>query len=208
VTNVAADPDSSRGLLVAVEGVDHAGKTTLTAALAKRLRERGVTVACRREPSDGPIGTQFRRWSAADPPMSAPTMALLSAADRHEQQPGLLTDLGGHQVVLSDRYYLSGLAYHRADGIETRWYRLLNQHVRRPDVYLLLDIDMSMARSRAGARDGRWEEPDLAGRLPAAYAEAEALAIFEDAARVCHLDASAPAGTVLKAAMTVLEGLL
>ena len=41
-------------LLVAIEGIDGSGKTTLTAALADGLARRGIRVTSCREPSDGP----------------------------------------------------------------------------------------------------------------------------------------------------------
>ncbi|MEV6525032.1 dTMP kinase [Longispora sp. NPDC051575] len=205
---MAGDVDSPLGLFVAVEGVDHAGKTTLTAALAAALTARGLAVASRREPSAGPIGTQFRLWSAATPPMPAEAMALLSAADRHQQQADLSADLAAYAVVLSDRYYLSGLAYHRADGIDLTRYAAFNTGIRRPDLYLVLDVDPATASGRAGAPDGRWEQPALAHLLPGSYAEAVAHVVFCDRTPVHRLNANATAGDVLDYALSIVEGRL
>ena len=41
-------------ILVAIEGIDGSGKTTLAAALAGSLARRGMRVISNREPSDGP----------------------------------------------------------------------------------------------------------------------------------------------------------
>jgi dTMP kinase len=112
-------------LFVAVEGVDRAGKTTLVAALANTWRARGLAAATRAEPSRGPIGQLFRELGS-DPALSAMAAALLSAADRRHQQPALAADLAGHDLVAADRYYLSGLAYHHAEGVDPDVYRALN----------------------------------------------------------------------------------
>ncbi|RKN49870.1 dTMP kinase, partial [Streptomyces klenkii] len=107
----------AEALFVAIEGIDASGKTTLTASLAAALRTRGLAVATHKEPGHGPVGELFRRLSASGrcPPT---TMALLSSAERHAQQEALAAALRRHQVVIADRYYLSGLAYHAADGID------------------------------------------------------------------------------------------
>ena len=46
-----ADPGAQ---LVAIEGIDGSGKTTLAAALAGSLARRGMRVTGHREPGDGP----------------------------------------------------------------------------------------------------------------------------------------------------------
>ena len=193
----------SGALFVAVEGVDGSGKTTLTAALAVELRGVNRLVARRTEPSSGPVGVFFRQLSAqgrVDPL----AMALLSTADRYEQQDDLADALAGHQVVLSDRYYLSGLAYHAADGIDPAFYQALNRWVRKPDLYLFLDVPPEVGTARRGGRrDGYWERDTIAHRLPDAYEHA--LALLDDAATaVVRLDALRAPQVVLGAALDAL----
>jgi dTMP kinase len=114
---------SSRGLFVVLEGLDGAGTTTQCTALAERLRQAGPEVLTTREPSDGPIGTQIRqalagRLSLPDrlAPLTAPTLALLFAADRVDHAAAEVEPaLARGAVVLCDRDLLGSLAYQTAD---------------------------------------------------------------------------------------------
>ena len=83
-------------------------------------------------------------------------LALLSAADRYDQQARLADQECA--LVISDRYYLSGLAYHAADGIDPLFYQQLNAGVRRPDLYLFLTSGPRRRGGAAGRRaPDRWE---------------------------------------------------
>ncbi|MGA3121240.1 MAG: dTMP kinase [Polyangiaceae bacterium] len=152
------------GRLVVLEGIDGAGTTTHVARLADRLRTRGVAVRATREPSDGPVGTLVRQVLTGRlvvPGGRAPgwaTMALLFAADRmdhveSEIEPFILE--GG--VIVSDRYDASSLAYQSvssgAGAVEAvEWIRLLNRHVRRPDLTIVLDVSPEIAAERRASR--------------------------------------------------------
>ena len=147
-----------------LEGIDGAGTTTHVARLADRLRTRGVAVRATREPSDGPVGTLVRQVLTGRlvvPGGRAPgwaTMALLFAADRmdhveSEIEPFILE--GG--VIVSDRYDASSLAYQSvssgAGAVEAvEWIRLLNRHVRRPDLTIVLDVSPEIAAERRASR--------------------------------------------------------
>ncbi len=152
------------GRLVVLEGIDGAGTTTHVARLADRLRTRGVAVRATREPSDGPVGTLVRQVLTGRlvvPGGRAPgwaTMALLFAADRmdhveSEIEPFILE--GG--VIVSDWYDASSLAYQSvssgAGAVEAvEWIRLLNRHVRRPDLTIVLDVSPEIAAERRASR--------------------------------------------------------
>ena len=140
------------------------------------------------------------------PPMA---MALLSAADRHAQQPHLLRHLDTHDLVLADRYYLSGLAYHAVDGIEPALYQRLCERVRRPDAYLVLDVAPERAAQRIDRpADGYWEKPALSARLPSSYQRCLDLVVASEQAAVFRLDAARPAPAVADAAYAAVTRLL
>jgi dTMP kinase len=194
-------------MLAGVEGIDGSGKTTLVTALAAILPGRGVAVVTHREPSSGPIGRLFRQLSTGswhDPA----ALALLSAADRLDQQATLARPGAG--LVVSDRYYLSGLAYHAADGVDPEFYQRLNDGVRRPDLYLFLDVAPAIAvgRRRGQRASDRWEHPAIAERIPAAYDRALRLVTDTEAAVVTRLDAAQPPPAVLQQALNALSPLL
>jgi dTMP kinase len=198
-----ADPGAQ---LVAIEGIDGSGKTTLAAALAGSLARRGMRVTNHREPGDGQAGRMLRSLSRDEDPHPM-MLALLSAADRYDRQPWLADQ--ECTLVISDRYYLSGLAYHAADGIDQLLYQQLNAGVRRPDLYLFLQLDPAVAAARLGdrARD-RWERGGIAARVPQCYQAALHLVETAENARIARLDAAAAPHDVLAEALSALVPLL
>jgi dTMP kinase len=187
-----------------VEGIDHSGKTTLVESLCRTLTDRGVVVERHKEPTGAPIGSVLRSLAVENPACPV-ALALLSAADRHHQQPTLESQLRAARVVVADRYYLSGLAYHHADGIDPTFYAACAGGVRMPDVYLYLDVPTPVAATRVDrAPDSRWETPEFTSRLPGAYRTCLAL-LRSQGADVVVLDAQQPEPAVLSAALAVIE---
>ncbi|HTT73443.1 MAG TPA: dTMP kinase [Thermoplasmata archaeon] len=174
-----------RGLLVALEGIDGAGKSTLTRSLARRLRARGYSVARWREPTDPRIGRLAQSVGAADPW----TGAVYFTVDRHLARPRLESLLRRHDVVLSDRSFFSTLAY-QGSALPPRERRRLAALERSatvaPDRVLLVDLPPELALRRLGGR-GR-------GRGPL-----ERRAVLARVARAYRGLARAPGWTVLDA---------
>jgi dTMP kinase len=160
-------------VLITIEGLDGAGKTTLAAALAGALRAQGRRVELLREPGGVPAAERARAL-VKDPALQvgARAEALLFAAARaqlvEEAVAPLLAE--GAWVIL-DRFVDSSLAYQgggRGLGVEA--VRAINDFGTvglRPDRTLLLRADPALGRSRQADRG---EAPD---RL-----EAEAEAFF------------------------------
>ena len=146
-----------RGRFIVLEGLDGAGTTTQTERIAAVLRERGHRVLTTREPSDGPLGTQLRqaltrRLVRPDgAPLTPETLALMFAADRTDHlASSILPALQAGQVVLSDRYLLSSLAYQGAT-LPMAWIDEINARARSPDLTLFVEVSTrTAARRRAG----------------------------------------------------------
>src|SRR3954470_5596602 len=188
-------PDPGRrfpGLFVVVEGIDGCGSTTHAKLLAKAIRSRGPEVVLTCEPSTGPIGGLIRQVLQRRlfvPDATGPrnfdwsTMALLFAADRMDHLDSTVAPaLRTGQVVISDRYDLSSLAYQSvtahsgSDSIP--WIRELNAHALRPDITIVIDVPAEVAEERRRNRGGveeMFEARELQARLATVYARAEEL---------------------------------
>jgi dTMP kinase len=144
-------PARGQGRLVAVEGIDGAGKSTFVRALGTALRRRGWSVAVRREPSDPALGALAQRASVTDPW----TGGVYFTVDRHLARKGLANDLATHDIVLSDRSFYSTLAYQGSalpPRDRGRLERLQRNATIVPDRAILLDLDPRRALDRLGAR--------------------------------------------------------
>lgn len=100
---------------IALEGIDGAGKTSVQAALGRRLEAVGQEVVCVREPGGTPVGESLRRVLLHGPAVAPWAEVLMFAADRAQLvaevvRPALARDAW----VLSDRSVYSSLAYQGA----------------------------------------------------------------------------------------------
>ena len=139
---------------IAIEGIDGAGTTTLMANLKALLCADGHTVHTTSEPSRGEAGQLIRRLLSPDCEIEADsaTLALLFAADRKlhwlaEIEPRLQKG----EVVITDRYTLSSLAY-QSIGEDGEWVASLNSKVPSPHLLIYVDIDPAVGMARITAR--------------------------------------------------------
>ncbi|WP_182346043.1 dTMP kinase [Tomitella gaofuii] len=197
------------GVLIAVEGIDGAGKRTLTGRLVDAWRREGLTVATAAFPRYGAsvhadLGAEALHGGHGDLVDSVYGMALMWALDRRAAGDDLAGMIAGHDVVLLDRYVASNAAYGAArlregcEGPFTEWVRGLEFGrfgLPVPDAQLLLDVPVELARERAAQREAQdpsrsrdaYERDDsLQARVAAAY---EALA---DAAWVSQWESVPP----------------
>jgi len=102
------------GTFITLEGPDGSGKTTQAHLLVGWLRERGLPVVQTREPGGSDIGDQIRGilHDSANAGMMARTEFLLYSASRAQHVEELiLPALEENQIVISDRYADSSIAY-------------------------------------------------------------------------------------------------
>lgn len=181
-------------MLIAIEGIDGAGKRTLTDKLRNLFEADGKSVAMLAFPRYGQsvtadIAAEALHGDHGDIASSAYAMAMLFALDR----AGAIGDLEAlrreHDVVIMDRYVASNAAYtaarlHQdAGGPAVEWIHALEYRrlgLPAPDWQVLLAVPAELAgrraRSRADSDPGRardsYERDDgLQQRTGAVYAE-------------------------------------
>lgn len=170
------------GLFITFEGIDGVGKSTQANLLQQYLEQLGHTVIRTLEPGGTELGQEIRNLLLHRKGHVAPRAeALLYAADRaHHVATKIRPALAAGQVVISDRYFDSSVAYQGA-GRE-----LSTQEVRQislwavenllPQLTVLLDLDAVTARGR---RDSTGTEPDRLEREKIEFFEATREAFLE-----------------------------
>lgn len=150
------------GLLIAIEGIDGAGKTTLAHSLRARLEATRAAVTVSKEPTTGHWGAQLRASAATGrlKPEEELRMLLLDRREHVAEVIGPALAAGG--IVILDRYFPSTVAYQGAAGLPVDGLMAVNAFAPRPDVLLVLDLapEEGLARIRArGDRPNMFETP-------------------------------------------------
>ncbi len=144
------------GRLLALEGLDGCGKSTQVAALAAALRHAGHDVVVTREPTDGAVGRRIRERARAGTRISPEEELDRFVEDRRAHVADVIRPaLESRRVVVTDRYYLSSVAYQGARGLDAEVILAESEaEFPVPDLAILFEIEPALALERVGARGG------------------------------------------------------
>ncbi len=199
----------TRGFFLVLEGPEGAGKSTLGAGLAARMRAAGAEPVVVREPGGTPAAERMREL-LLDPAARVPAnseLLYLAAARASLVNEIIRPALDAGRTVVSDRFDLSTMAYQVAGrGLDAEMVTQVNRCATgdlRADLTLVLDLAAELGRARqlaAGKTPDRIEREDSAfhERVAQAYRSA-------DAPGIVHVDASRPAEQVLESAWGLLQ---
>lgn len=136
-------------MYIVFEGIDGAGKSTQIQLLKEWLENNGLKVETMVEPTDSEVGKMIRKILQrpdATTDRIQKTLGLLFAADRMLIMDKLDDD---KTVIISDRSFISSLAYQEPAD----WIGVLNKYAKKPDLLLLLDLDVKTSVSRTSGED-------------------------------------------------------
>ena len=169
----------TRGTLIVFEGIDGCGKSTQLRRAAERLRARGLEPVETREPTAGPYGQKIRAMARSDERVLPETELAWFFADRREHMREVVTPaLEAGRVVLSDRSYVSTVAYQGARGLDAAQILADSEaEFERPDLILIFELSAAQGLARVEAR-GEAREPAFEN-LPFQERVAEAFAGLE-----------------------------
>ncbi len=155
----------NRGVLIAIEGIDGAGKSTQSVLLKRALEQRGYEVVLLKEPTNGVWGSKVRRLAQLGRHVSPEEELELFLRDREENaKQHIIPALESGRVVIMDRYYPSSMAYQGALGIDPQLIRERSERVAPvPDLVVVLDVPPEVGVSRIlkrGERPNHFEEEE------------------------------------------------
>lgn len=151
------------GLFISFEGIDGVGKSTQADLLETWLSEQGKTVIRTLEPGGTDVGVEIRKILLHHKGDLAPRAeAALFAADRaHHVASKIRPALERGEIVITDRYFDSSVAYQGAgrdlSRTEVRDLSLWAVGGLLPQLTVLLDLPAEEARAR---RNKSGTEPD------------------------------------------------
>jgi dTMP kinase len=167
-----------RGIFITFEGMDGSGKTTQIHRLVKRLRRGGRTVLETAEPGGTEIGSEIRRilLGPKNHELAPTAELLLYFACRAQNVDQLIAPaLSRGEIVISDRFTDSTLVYQGCGrGLGTETVLTLDRIACRglkPDLTILIDIDLKTSFARAEARNVLGNRTDRMEQQPDAFYE-------------------------------------
>jgi dTMP kinase len=197
--------DNSR--YIALEGGDGSGKTTLSAALSKHLREMGDEAVEVREPGGTELGETVRELLLDSDHVFPWAEAFLFAAQRAQLAREVITPaLQRGAWVISDRTYYSSIAYQGgARGLGRDRVREINEMGLEgvvPGSVFVIEVDPATALGRQHREDRiGGEGAEFQARVREAYRAIAA----EDPERVYLLDGSMSIDDLVEAIVAVIS---
>lgn len=151
-------------MIIAIEGIDGAGKNTLVTALSDSLRARGLivekmTFPAYRQTIFADLADQALHGELGDTAESAWAMALLFALDRKDRREAIAQAERDSDILIIDRYVASNAAYSFArtgdraivDWIERTEFSEFG--LPTPDLQVCLATPVEVAADRARSRE-------------------------------------------------------
>jgi dTMP kinase len=154
-------------MFITLEGPEGSGKTSHTPGLAEAIRQAGYQVVVTREPGGTHIGDEIRSTllNLKNVEMHPTTEILLFQASRAQLVNQVIQPaLAEGKVVLCDRYADSTLAYqgygHQTDLEELTRIVTFATGGLKPDLTVLMDVDIETGLSRRSYDEENWNRLD------------------------------------------------
>jgi len=140
-------------MLIAIEGIDGCGKSTIAKYLKEELERRGFDVVLLKEPTNSRWGRKIQEsMEKRLPPEEELRLFLLDR--KYDVERNILPALKEGKIVIMDRYYYSNIAYQGARGINPEKIRKMNEEIApKPDLVILLDAPPELCIERIKMRE-------------------------------------------------------
>ena len=158
---------NKKGLFITFEGGDGCGKTTQIKLLDEYLQKKGYKTLLTREPGSKGLGIKLREILLNyDGEVSPVCESFLFLADRAQHVDCIIKPaLEDGVVVLCDRHTDSTVAYQGyGRGLDLEQIHSLNKIATsglKPDLTIVLDVDVETSQKRVGAEKDRMESAGI-----------------------------------------------
>lgn len=202
---------SQYGLLVAIEGIDGSGKTTVARLAKKILEGKGLNVLLTKEPGQTVLGEKIRSILQQEKKIICDKSEfLLFAANRAQHFKELIIpELQKGTIIISDRLSDSSLAYQGyGRDLDIDIIKTVNKWCMEniePDIIIYIDIDEATAMERIYKRkedltDFEREKTIFWKKVKLGFKE-----IFSNRKNVFILDGKLPEESLAQKAVAIIE---
>ena len=145
----------TRGILVAIEGIDGVGKTKQSIRLVERLTALGFNVVRFFEPTDETLEAQEIRETLAHALSKKPSnlVDLFLADRRHDVLTHIMPALLEKKIVVMDRYFLSTAAYQSDSRSWQEILKMNREFAPEPDISFIINWPADIAMTLIEKRD-------------------------------------------------------
>lgn len=198
-----------KGILIAFEGIDGCGKSTIARMVYKEFEKKGLRAVFTTEPTDKSLGTESRQELAGKGRrLNDMTLQIFFTADRSEHVANLIKPkLDQGYTVITDRYYWSTVAYGTAMGLDMYWLLDMNSVFPKPDFTFWFKVSPEIAQKRRTQRSlkEKLEVMNIQRRVEDTYSKLS----FKFAGQGWYvIDASKPIDDVFKQVMAHLNSIM
>ncbi|MBU0964696.1 dTMP kinase, partial [Patescibacteria group bacterium] len=172
--------------------------------LMEEMCQRGYKVVETEEPSSNRVGTFLKRYQRRDEKrLPAEAEVLLYAADRFDHLKTVIEPaLRRGDIVISNRYFYSSLAYQGSVDVDLDWIREMNAFALKPDLAVLLDILPEYSLQRLKRRRTVFERVENLRRVRDIYIQ------LVKTGELVSVDADRSKKAVQEELLGLVEGLL
>lgn len=146
-----------KGLLIAIEGVDGCGKTSLANNLYKYFKSLNKDILLTKEPGATPLGKYIKEYIVTNE-LDNYCEFLLFAADRAEHIKKIIKPaLSNNQIIISDRFVDSSIVYQGfAGNVDLNFIEFINNFILgdiKQDLTIYINVDYYTAKDRILKRE-------------------------------------------------------
>lgn len=161
-----------RGALIAIEGIDRVGKTTIAHQVVDSLCKSGMPAEYIRFPDRStPVGRLISSYLTGGDHLDDHAIHLLFSANRWELNEKIKKTLLSGTSLVVDRYAYSGVAYSTAKqkaDLSIDWCKSSDAGLVKADVVFYLTLDESL-ESREGYGQEKYESVTFQEQVKRAY---------------------------------------
>jgi len=134
------------GKLIAIDGPNGSGKTTIINELRSKLYKLGYNISFTKEPTESELGMYTRNMAEEHGGL---TLACIVAANRYEHlEKDIVPNLKNGKIVISDRYILSSLILQRMDDVSEKFIIDINDNIILPDLQIAVMAENDIVQAR------------------------------------------------------------